>query len=75
MAKKRKLAACPFLSPSKRYKKTREHVNVEDFDTEAIGRTVHLFYDSREYLTLDKLLQVLKENRCFKGGRYCCSKY
>ena len=32
-------------------------------------RTVHEFYEKKEYPTLDKLLQVLKEKILFKGGR------
>ena len=69
VAEKRKLDVDPFPSPSKRYKKTRERVNVDSFDTDAIRRTVHEFYERREYPTLDKLLQVLKEKELFHGGR------
>ena len=63
VAEKRNLHTHPFPSPSKRYKKTREHVNVDDFDTDAIRHTVHKFYERRENPTLDKPLQVLKGKR------------
>ena len=69
VAEKRRLEASPFPSPSKRYKKTRERISVDDFDTDAIRRNVHEFYERREYPTLEKLLQVLKEKELFDGGR------
>ena len=60
-----------FPSPTKRYKKTRERVDVDSFDVDAIRRTIHDFYDRKEYPTIDRLLQVLKEKELFKGERYC----
>ena len=60
VAEKRKLDTGPFPSSSKHYKKTRERVNVDDFDTDAICHTGHGFNERREYAMLDKLLQVLK---------------
>jgi len=55
LKEKRGLEGGSFSSP-KRYKESRERLNVDSFDTEAIRRTVHPFYDRREYPTLDKLL-------------------
>ena len=42
---------------------------MDDFDCDAIRRTVHEFYAKKEYPTLDKLLQILKEKELFTGGR------
>ena len=64
----KKLDGSSFTSPNKRYKESRERVDVDAFDTDAIRRTVHEFYEKKEYPTLDKLLQVLKEKMLFKGG-------
>ena len=47
VAEKRELEGSCFPSPSKRYKKTRERVIVDDFDTDAIRRTVHQLSDIR----------------------------
>ena len=69
LAERRKLDGGAFTSPSKRYKKPRERLAVDSFDTDAIRRTVHTFYENKEYPTLDKLLRVLKEKELFKGGR------
>ena len=58
----------------KRYKKERFRVYPDDFDREAIRRTVHDFYLNKTYPTLDKLLHVLKDKGIFKGGRTTLSK-
>ena len=42
---------------------------MDDFDCDAIRRTIHEFYAKKEYPTLDKLLQILKEKELFTGGR------
>ena len=68
LLEKRKLDGSSFTSANKRYKESRERVDVDAFDTDAIRRTVHKFYEKKEYPTLDKLLQVLKK-MLFKGGR------
>ena len=62
---KRKLEGAEFTSPEKRYKKSRLRIIVDDFDCDAIRRTVHEFYAKKEYPTLDKLLQILKEKELF----------
>ena len=41
---------------------------MDDFDCDAIRRTVHEFYVKKEYSILDKLLQILKEKELFTGG-------
>ena len=65
---KRKLDGSSFTSPNKRQKESRERVDIDAFDTDAIRRTVHAFYEKKKYPTLDKLLQVLKK-MLFKGER------
>ena len=70
VSEKRKLDVGPFPSPSKRNKKSREHVNVDDFDTDAIRRTVHEFYERREYPTL--YFRFCTKNSCFTEGGFCC---
>ena len=42
---------------------------MDDFDCDTIQRTVHEFYAKKEYPTLDKLLQILKEKELLTGGR------
>ena len=58
-----------FSSPAKRYKESRVRTDVDSFDVDAIRRTVHKFYEQKEYPTLDSLLQVLKEKELFSGGQ------
>ena len=58
-----------FSSPAKWYKKSRVRIDADSFDVEAIRCTVHSFYERKEYPTLDRLLQVLKEKNLFNGGR------
>ena len=60
-----------FLTPIKRYIASRVHVNVDSFDKEVIRRTIHSFYDRREYPTLTKILEALREKEVFQGGRFC----
>lgn len=44
-------------------------INVDDFDCEAIPRTVHQMYEEKEYPTLDKLLVRIRDKGIFSGGR------
>ena len=37
-----------FPSPKKRYSKSKETVDIDNFDVDAIRRTVHEFYDKKE---------------------------
>ena len=55
-----------FESPVKRYVKGRKSICI---DVATIRRTVHEFYDRKEYPTITKLLAVLKEKDLFSGGR------
>ena len=47
LLEKRKLDGSSFTSPNKRYKESRERVDVGAFDTDAIRRTVHEFYEKK----------------------------
>ena len=67
LLEKRKLDGTSVTSPNKRYKESRERVNIDASDTDPIHRTVHEFYEKKKYPT--KLLQVLKEKILFKRGR------
>lgn len=44
VGEKKTLEGAAFVSPAKRYKAERKRIVVDDFDTEAIRRTVHEFY-------------------------------
>ena len=57
---KRNLKGASFSSPTKRFKRSRERIEVDDSD--AFRRTVHEFYDR---IPNDKLLQVVKEKELF----------
>ena len=47
-------------SPSrKRYKKSRKVVVTDDFNKEAICRTIYRLYEQKEHVTLSKLLVCL----------------
>ena len=59
----------PFKTPQKRYTTDRKQINVDDFDRQAIRRTVHRFYERHEYPTLQSLLDDLKARQLFKGGK------
>ena len=45
----------------------RERVNVDNFVTEALRRTVHDFYREKKYPTLDSLLVAVNEKGVFTG--------
>ena len=49
-----------FKTPQKQYSTDRKQINVDDFDRQAIRRTVHGFYERHEYPTLVSLLAELK---------------
>ena len=69
IAEERILEGAEFTSPEKWDKKSRLRIVVDDFDCDAIRCTVHEFHAKKEYPTLDKLLQILKEKELFTGGR------
>lgn len=57
-------------SPLKRFKLDwRSVLNIDDFDTQAIRRTVYEFYSRKELPTLDKLLVAVSDKGIFEGGR------
>ena len=62
------------LTPTKRYTASRIRINPDAFDREVIRRTVHSFYEKREYPTLTGILDKLKEDELFVGGCYCLWK-
>ena len=54
--------------PTKRYKVSRRLL-VDDFYCEAIRRKIYHLYQTKEHMTLLKLLVVLKEDNLFHGQR------
>ena len=69
LKEKKHLRQGKFESPLKRYHKaSRKMVCVDDFDVAAIRRTVHEFYDRKEYPTITKIATVLKQKELFTGG-------
>ena len=69
LKEKDKIGDRQFKSPKKRYNKSRVIVSLDDFDVAAIRRSVHEFYDRKEYPTITKLLSVLKDKELFCAGR------
>ena len=53
--------------PAKRYKIDGKKIVMDDFDTEALRRTVHEFYSEKKYPTMDSLLLAVKEKGIFSG--------
>ena len=49
-------------------------VNPDSFDREVIRRIVHSFYERKEYPTLSKVLERVKEECSFPGGKFCLSR-
>ena len=64
---KRASSGAAFQSPVKRYTANKARIVLGDFDTEAIRRTIHDFYEKKEYPTLKKLLSVLREKGLFRS--------
>ena len=60
-----------YLTPTKRYERTRIRVDPDSFDRTAIKRIVHTFYDRREYPTLTAVWREAKEKGVFSAGRFC----
>ena len=59
------------LTPLKRYSASRVRINPDELDREIIRRVVHDFYVRKEYPTLSAVLEKVKEECVFPGGRYC----
>ena len=60
-----------FLTPLRRYTASRIRVNPDSFDQGVIRRVVHSFYERKEYPTASGVLQQVKEQCGFPGGRFC----
>ena len=69
VAAKSVLEGDKFESSCKRYKVSRKQIVVDDFDTEALRRSVHEFYRDKKYPTLGLLLEVTKKKGIFTGSR------
>ena len=63
VAEKLVLEGDKFESPCKRYKVSRKQIVVDDFDAEALRRSVYEFYKDKKYPTLDSLLDAAKQRR------------
>ena len=62
-----------FLTTVKRYGVSQIRINPDSFDREIIRRTIHKFYCRKEYPTLCSVLDKIKEEFGFPGGRFCLS--
>ena len=60
-----------FMMPVKRYGVSRIRINPNSFDREIIRRIIHNVYCRKEYLTLCSVLEKIKEEFGFSGGRFC----
>ncbi len=60
-----------FLTPARRYAASRIRVNPDSFDQGVIRRVVHSFYERKEYPTVSGVLEKIKEQCGFPGGRFC----
>ena len=69
VTEKTELEGAPFTSPPKRYRRERKRIDSDQFDTEALRRTVHEFYREKKYPTLDMLLVAVREKGIFSGER------
>ena len=63
------MSGAAFSSPAKRYKKDRKRIVLDDFDTEALRRTVHDFYREKKYPTLDSILEAAQVKGLFNRER------
>ena len=61
-------------SPMKRYTMERVRLYPDDFNREALRRTLHQFYLDKDYSTLDKVLRRAKRDGIFEGGCTALSK-
>ena len=60
-----------FLTPVRIYSASRVRVNPDAFNQAVIRRAVHSFYESKEYPTISGILEKVKEQCGFPGGRFC----
>ena len=59
------------MMPVKRYGVSRIRINPNLFDREIIRRIIHNVYCRKEYPTLCSVLEKIKEEFGFPGGRFC----
>ena len=62
------------LTPLRRYAASQVRVNANSFDQEVIRHFVHSFYEQKVYPTLYAVLEKVKDECSFPGGRYCLWK-
>jgi transposase len=62
------LSSVSFTSPRKQYKRAKYATGIDDFDADIVRRTIHEFYDNREYPTT-KLLSKYQEKTEYKGSK------
>jgi len=58
-----------FTSPRNTFKRAKYATDIDDFDAEILRKTVHEFYDNREYPTTEKLLSAYKEKTGYNGSK------
>jgi len=58
-----------FTSPRKTFKRVKYATDIDDFDVDIVRRTVHEFYDNREYPTTEKFLNAYKQKTGYNGSR------
>lgn len=58
-----------FASPPKNYKRAKYATAIDDFDIDIVQRTIHEFYDNREYPTTIKLLNKYREKINCNGSK------
>ena len=68
VAEKSFLEGDKFELPCKLYKVSRKQIVVDDFDTEALRRSVHKFHRDKKYPTLGSLLEAAKKKDIFTGS-------
>ena len=56
-----------YLTPTRRYDRTRIRVDLDSFDRTAIKQIVHAFYERREYPTLTAVRREAKGKGVFFG--------
>ena len=69
VAQKSARSGATFSSPAKRYNRDRKKFVMDDFDTEALRRTIHDFYREKRYPTLDSILEAARGKGLFQGER------
>ena len=69
VTEKTELEGAAFTSLPKRYRRERKRIDPDQFDTEALRRSVHEFYREKKYPTLDMLLVAVREKGILSGER------